>query len=55
MSERKQVVLTGATGEIGSALAPALIKEGYDLIVFSRDPDAARRKVAVRQRMSIGI
>ena len=45
MSERKRVVLTGATGEIGSALAPALIDADYDLVVISRDLDVARRKI----------
>ena len=45
MSERKRVVLTGATGEIGSALAPALIDANYELVIFSRDPDTASRKV----------
>jgi len=45
MSERKRIVLTGATGEIGSALTPALAKEGYEIIAFSRNPDAARHKV----------
>jgi uncharacterized protein len=45
MSNHKYVILTGATGEIGSALMPALTQAGYEIIVFSRDPDGARRKV----------
>jgi uncharacterized protein len=40
MSEHKRIVLTGATGEIGSALTPALAREGYEVIAFSRTPDA---------------
>jgi uncharacterized protein len=45
MSSHKQIVLTGATGEIGSALMPALMKEGYQVIAFTRDPETARHKV----------
>ncbi len=49
MSERKRIVLAGATGEIGSALMPALVREGYAVIVLSRNPDVARQKVPVAE------
>lgn len=39
------VIVTGATGLIGKALCKALIERGDEVIVFSRDPGAARQKV----------
>lgn len=41
----KRVVVTGATGLIGKALCRELLDRGYEVIVFSREPDAARAKV----------
>ena len=40
-----RVIVTGATGLIGKALCKALIERGDEVIVFSRDPEAARQKV----------
>lgn len=45
MSEAKRVVLTGATGLIGGRLFRALRERGYEVVVFSRDPAAARRRL----------
>lgn len=45
MSEAKRVVVTGATGLIGKALCRNLGERGYQPVVFSRDPAAARRSV----------
>jgi len=45
MSEQKRVVVTGATGLIGRPLCRALIEKGYGVVVFSRDPEAAKSKV----------
>ncbi len=45
MDEKKRVVVTGATGMIGRSLCQRLLERGYDLSVFSRDPEAAREKV----------
>ena len=80
MAEKKRIVLTGATGLIGSAVAnnyatslsdsrsrasryclvgmvrgidvhartavaKELLKKGHDLVIFSRDPEAAARKI----------
>ena len=58
MTENKRLVLTGATGELGTALAPALMAHGYDLVVFARDLDAAQRKLpgaAAYARWEIGL
>jgi NAD dependent epimerase/dehydratase family enzyme len=45
MAEGKRVVVTGATGHIGRALCRALGAKGYQVVVFSRDPQQARRAV----------
>lgn len=45
MIERKRIVVVGATGTIGKALSRCLIERGYDVIVFSRNPEAARKIV----------
>jgi tetratricopeptide (TPR) repeat protein len=42
MTEAKRVIVTGA---IGSSLCQELIQRGYAVVVFSRDPVAARTKV----------
>jgi uncharacterized protein (TIGR01777 family) len=39
----KRVVITGATGLIGGTVARMLMERGADVIVFSRDPSAARK------------
>ena len=44
-TEHKRIVVTGATGLIGTALCAALIQQGKALIVLSRDPEAARANV----------
>lgn len=45
MMEAKRVIVTGATGLIGSSLCQELIRRGYAVVVFSRDPAMARTKV----------
>lgn len=45
MTNKKRIILTGATGFVGGAVAAALRGGDYDLVVFSRDPDRARRIV----------
>ncbi len=42
MPESKRIVVVGATGTIGKALCKGLIEHGYDVVIFSRNPDAAR-------------
>jgi uncharacterized protein len=42
MSTTQRVILTGATGLIGSKLFAALRERGYELVIFSRSPEAAR-------------
>jgi uncharacterized protein YbjT (DUF2867 family) len=39
-----QILLTGATGFVGSRLWPALHREGYRVRCLSRDPERARRQ-----------
>lgn len=41
----KRVVVTGATGLIGREVCAGLIERGYEVVVFSRNPDSARAKV----------
>ncbi len=41
----KRVVVTGATGLIGREVCATLIAKGYEVVVFSRDPQGARAKV----------
>lgn len=38
----KRVVVVGATGLIGKAVSQLLLARGYELVVFSRRPDAAK-------------
>ena len=45
MSEKKKIILTGATGFIGGTVARELLKKGYDLVVFSRNPEEAVQKI----------
>ena len=45
MEDTKRVIVTGATGLIGSRLCSELQRRGYAVVVFSRDPETARRKV----------
>jgi hypothetical protein len=45
MAESKRVVVTGATGLIGKNLCDQLQKKGYQVVVFSRSPQKARRLV----------
>src|SRR4051794_4606736 len=45
MADNKRVVIAGATGMIGRALCKQLIAKEYQVVVFSRDPQKARRSV----------
>lgn len=45
MSNGRRIILTGATGLIGKQLFAALRAREYELVVFSRSPDAARAKL----------
>ena len=45
MADNKRVVVAGATGTIGRGLCKELIAKGYQVVVFSRDQQKARRAV----------
>ena len=45
MVDTKRVVVTGATGLVGQALCKRLQERGHAVVVFSRNPDAAREQV----------
>src|SRR5579872_1743017 len=45
MVENKRIVVAGATGTIGKALCKSLLERGYDVVVFSRNPEKAREIV----------
>lgn len=45
MTASKRVIVTGATGLIGKEVCEGLIGRGYEVVVFSRDPDSARAEV----------
>ncbi|MBK9097631.1 MAG: TIGR01777 family protein [bacterium] len=40
------MIITGATGSIGRNLAQQLIARGDEVIVFTRNPDSAKKKIA---------
>lgn len=46
MTSSKRVVVTGATGLIGKALCHQLSLQGYEIVVFSRNPDKAKKIVS---------
>ena len=41
----KRIIVTGATGLIGREVCATLIDKGYEVVVFSRNPQSARTKV----------
>jgi uncharacterized protein len=43
-----RVAITGATGLVGRSLAARLVELGHQVIAWSRNPDAARRKLPAR-------
>ncbi len=46
---RKRVLLTGATGFVGSHLHPVLVRRGFDVIGGTREPEKARANAPDRQ------
>ncbi|NNJ09916.1 TIGR01777 family protein [Chloroflexales bacterium ZM16-3] len=45
MSDTKRIILTGATGSVGRRLFIALVLRGYEVVVFSRNPQKAREAI----------
>ena len=46
-----QIVVTGGSGFIGSALIPRLVADGHDIVLFTRNPEAARSKIDRRVKV----
>jgi hypothetical protein len=45
MADTQRVIVAGATGLIGRSLCAQLTAKGYQVVVFSRNPEAARRAI----------
>ncbi len=45
MTDAKRVVVTGATGLIGKRLCERLVQQAYQVVIFSRSPQRARKSV----------
>ena len=45
MTEKKRVIVAGATGMIGRVVSKRLVERDYELLVFSRNPITARETV----------
>lgn len=50
-----RVLLTGATGFVGSHLYPALVAAGHDVVCASRDPDRARARWPEQQWRALDV
>ena len=46
MADSRRVIVTGATGLIGRRLCEQLSAKGYQVVVFSRDPQKAQRSLS---------
>jgi uncharacterized protein YbjT (DUF2867 family) len=55
VNKDKPVLLTGATGFIGSSLYPVLRQRGYDVLCASRSPEKARRKYPLRDWVKLDV
>ena len=42
----KKIIITGATGSIGQKLVQELTARGDEVIVFTRNPESAKNKIA---------
>ena len=49
-----RILLTGVSGSIGAALAPALVREGHDLVGLSRDPARVDAPMPVLRGDAVG-
>jgi uncharacterized protein len=45
MSDTKRIIITGATGVVGRRLFVALAMRGYEVVIFSRNPQKAREQI----------
>jgi len=54
-SNSKRVLLTGATGFVGSRLYPVLDERGYEVVCASRDPERAASNYADREWVELDV
>jgi uncharacterized protein YbjT (DUF2867 family) len=45
MKHQKRILVTGATGYVGSRLIPRLLQDGYEVRIFVRDPQRVQGRV----------
>lgn len=55
VTKEQPVLLTGATGFIGSALYPVLRRRGYDVLCATRSPERARRRFPLRDWIELDV
>ena len=48
------VLVTGATGNVGSSVVPELLQEGEGVRAFVRDPAAARQRLGDQVELTVG-
>jgi uncharacterized protein YbjT (DUF2867 family) len=47
MKHQKRILVTGATGYVGSRLIPRLLQDGYKVRIFVRDPERVQGQVRI--------
>jgi uncharacterized protein YbjT (DUF2867 family) len=53
MSQKRTVVVTGATGKQGGAVARALLERGHQVRAITRDPDSSQANALARAGASL--
>ncbi len=51
---RMKIIIPGGTGQVGTILARAFHKEGYDVVILSRKPKSAAWRAAIWDAETIG-
>src|SRR6516225_4416186 len=49
-----KIVIPGGSGQVGTLLARAFVADGHDVVVLSRSPEKAPRRIAVWDGKSVG-
>jgi uncharacterized protein YbjT (DUF2867 family) len=55
MSNKRSVLVTGATGQQGGAAADALLRRGHEVIALTRNPDSQRARDLVERGASLAV